>query len=916
MVRYGWLLAALALIAPPLRAAEEKVLDDGQFASVEVLRAAWVTAEGGLPAASAEGRDGPAVKLSVDFTNPEMRRLVYDRRLDEDFSRWDRISFDVFIDDPSIFSGYTAYFQAPGGWFGTGFSARRGWNTLTFTKASFKREDSPAGWEKILGFRVAGWRGTAKAGFMLVDNLKVYREPLVIVMDTRIQGSEYESAQRIAGGLGDALAEVGVVVGSTTDQEAEKGGLAGRELAILAHNPSITPALIDALRAFVAAGGKVMAFYQFPAALAELLGVRTVGWSREEYPGQLSAIHFDAPEIVGLPAVVSQHSWNQTKIQPIEGKSKAIAWWHDSEGKNTGLPTFVLSDAGLAMSHVMVSTDPARGRMLLALVGHFVPRIWSEATELAIAGPSRVGHVDGLAAAEQWIAAAAEMSPQPALVRQKLQASQAARRQARTLREQKQWPASVEASEQADILIREAYLLAQHPRRDEFRACWNHSGTGAFGTWAQSMKNLHESGFNAVVPNMLWGGVALYDSELLPHHPVVAQRGDQIAECVAAAKPYGLQVHVWKVNWNLGHAVPEAFKQKLRAENRLQVDLKGTTIDWLCPSDERNQALEADSMIEVAQKYEVDGVHFDYIRYPGTESCFCDRCRERFETSLGRKLTNWPADTRLPEVKAAWTQFRCDNISRLVQRVAEGVRRVKPACRISAAVFRDYPSCRDGVGQDWIHWIKQGWIDFICPMTYTDSDDTFRNWAQQHVGYIEGRVPLYPGIGVTSSNSTLSPDRTAGQVQITREQGADGFIIFNYGPREATGTLPPLRLGALGEPGLQPHDAPAYRFEVGPLETDQVTARQVASGQAVSVTVTRAEDIAGRGFGAVKGEVVLEDVMGSLVSKLADAPATGSCQVTVKAADGVYRVAVRGSVPVNGRPRSFVTRSLPLQFGR
>ena len=42
-------------------------------------------------------------------------------------------------------------------------------------------------------------------------------------------------------------------------------------------------------------------------------------------------------------------------------------------------------------------------------------------------------------------------------------------------------------------------------------------------------------------------------------------------------------------------------------------------------------ALERDAMLEVATNYDVDGIHFDYIRYPASDHCYCDGCRTRFE---------------------------------------------------------------------------------------------------------------------------------------------------------------------------------------------------------------------------------------------------------------------------------------------
>ena len=81
---------------------------------------------------------------------------------------------------------------------------------------------------------------------------------------------------------------------------------------------------------------------------------------------------------------------------------------------------------------------------------------------------------------------------------------------------------------------------------------WNHSGTGAYpGDWERSAKLLAENGFNMILPNMLWGGLAHYPSDVLPRSATFRKYGDQIEQCCAAAKRHGIEVHVWKVNYNL-----------------------------------------------------------------------------------------------------------------------------------------------------------------------------------------------------------------------------------------------------------------------------------------------------------------------------------------------------------------------------
>ena len=106
---------------------------------------------------------------------------------------------------------------------------------------------------------------------------------------------------------------------------------------------------------------------------------------------------------------------------------------------------------------------------------------------------------------------------------------------------------------------------------------------------------------------MLWGGVAYYDSAVLPVAPEVKERGDPLAACVAACRKHGVQCHVWKVNWNMGFRAPADFAARMRREGRTQVGYDGKPEpQWLCPSHPANRQLEIAAMVEVAAKYDAE----------------------------------------------------------------------------------------------------------------------------------------------------------------------------------------------------------------------------------------------------------------------------------------------------------------------
>jgi uncharacterized lipoprotein YddW (UPF0748 family) len=200
-------------------------------------------------------------------------------------------------------------------------------------------------------------------------------------------------------------------------------------------------------------------------------------------------------------------------------------------------------------------------------------------------------------------------------------------------------------------------------------------------------------------------------------------------------------------------------------------------------------------MVELARKYAIDGIHFDYIRYPDGEHCFCAGCKERFQQVVGAPIQNWPKDARANgALRQQWLDWRRSNITAVVQAVSQQARAVRPGIKISAAVFPQWNTDRDAVGQDWKLWCEKGYLDFVCPMDYTPSDRRFENMVKQQVQWA-GPTPCYPGIGVSASSSSFGVDRTIDQIAITRNHQTRGFVIFNYGVNESRELLPQLGLG-------------------------------------------------------------------------------------------------------------------------
>ena len=92
-------------------------------------------------------------------------------------------------------------------------------------------------------------------------------------------------------------------------------------------------------------------------------------------------------------------------------------------------------------------------------------------------------------------------------------------------------------------------------------------------------------------------------------------------------------------------------------------------------------------------------------------------------------------------------------------------------------------------------WVDKGWLDFVCPMDYTSDPGGFKGYVERQLPYVKGKVPIYPGIGMTATGISMTPEEVILQAKIAREAGAQGFTIFNLTESTAKAALPAFKAG-------------------------------------------------------------------------------------------------------------------------
>lgn len=797
----SWLAIARCLAAA---APDPLVIEPVSYANDAAAQAAWQPMRGSAPVtlATLEGRR--ALRLDCRFAGTTLERASWDRRVKLDLASGRGVRFDLFCRDASPVSYFSLYFQSGAGWYHASFypESLGAWDTVTLDKTAFSIEGQPAGWGQIETIRLSAWRARDVDTQFYVANLRqtgvLGTDALVAILRADSASQSAPAEARTVARYTEATArhlyaaEVGVSLISDLDLDADR--LRGARLVILPYNPSMPEAVVDQLARYVDRGGRLLVFYAVPEKLRARLGVQGGEHIKAPLPGAFAAIRVSTNALPGAPSRVRQRSWNIAAFAPVPGAGRVLAEWLDERDQPTGRAAIVGSTNGLVMTHVLLADDAEnQRRLLLAMAGLLVPEVWRQAAEASLA---RLGQVGGCTSLSDLTTALEGPAGRKPAVRRALESAQQFAARARQQHTQGDSAGALELSAAAGQQALEAYCRAQSPQTNEFRAFWCHSAFGVEGmTWDEALGRLAENGFNAILPNLLWGGAAFYPSQVLPMAPTVDSRGDQVALCLAAARKHGIQVHVWKVNWNLGSAAPAEFVEPLRRAGRLQSSFHGQEEPWLCPSHPENRQLEIASMVEIARNYDVDGLHFDYIRYPDAEHCFCAGCRARFEQASGFEVKDWPKDTVAEgPLRQSWLEWRRTNITAVVRAVSDQARAVRPGIKISAAVFPNWPSSRDSIGQDAKLWCEQRWLDFVCPMDYTPSTRRFEGMVQAQLEWA-GRTPCYPGIGVSASSAPFGPDRAIEQILVTRQYRTGGFVIFNFGVAECRDLLPLLGLG-------------------------------------------------------------------------------------------------------------------------
>ena len=183
--------------------------------------------------------------------------------------------------------------------------------------------------------------------------------------------------------------------------------------------------------------------------------------------------------------------------------------------------------------------------------------------------------------------------------------------------------------------------------------------------------------------------------------------------------------------------------------------------------------------IKDALKYDIDGIHLDYIRFPINQGFSYDKATcEAFKKEFGKSPLEVKDDCG-SIIWSEWIKWNAEHVTTLVREIKEIIDKSGKNVVLGVDVFPDVEASKILIGQDWKLWAKEGLIDIICPMQYTNNVDMFRRSVKEAVKATNGKCLVYPGIACHSSHNKNTPEGVVQEVKIAREEGADGVTFFS-----------------------------------------------------------------------------------------------------------------------------------------
>ncbi len=299
-----------------------------------------------------------------------------------------------------------------------------------------------------------------------------------------------------------------------------------------------------------------------------------------------------------------------------------------------------------------------------------------------------------------------------------------------------------------------------------------------------AIDQLAELNFNTLYPVVWNGGYAFFDSGTAKRAGIqhFVRRGiqdyDILAELTTQAHGKGMSVIPW---FEFGFMAPATSELATVHSSWLTEKQNGSRIDtrrdggdmvWLNPYKPEVQQFITHMLLELISRYDVDGVQFDDHFILPVEFGYDSYTRALYKEDTGKDV---PSDPHNPD----WVKWRADKLSAFVKTLNADLKARRRNIIFSVAP-NPYDFAYKAQLQDWLTWVRQGWVDELIVQIYRNNLGDFRHQLYTpSIRETMQKIPTAAGILTGLRNIPVRMSFIESKVQAARSAGL-GMTFFFY----------------------------------------------------------------------------------------------------------------------------------------
>ncbi len=364
--------------------------------------------------------------------------------------------------------------------------------------------------------------------------------------------------------------------------------------------------------------------------------------------------------------------------------------------------------------------------------------------------------------------------------------------------------------------------LVPDANAQSYRGVWVDAWGAGFLTPAQVttlVSHCRTYNFNSVIVQMRRRGDAFYMPQAPngdPRTTAIASTYDALQEIINQCHngTPRIEVHCW-IPTHLIWADTTAPSQPGHVYNShpeyLMRNSAGNTFIsegyYLDPGHPDAQTWNFNVAKDVVSRYDVDGFHWDYIRYPQGDSGYNPTALSRYNAEFG--TTGQPAST-----DAQFSNWRRRQVTDFIRWTSSELLAIKPNLVISASVFGSRSDAFNARFQDWAAWNNEGTVDICMPMNYTADNATYNSRVTDAFNN-QGVRRVYMGQG----SYLNTKENTVVQLNYAKNKPLLGTQFYSYRTPNS-GTIDQTATFTYVKNNFQPtwHNVPSLPWKTNPTK--------------------------------------------------------------------------------------------------